>query len=354
MFPAVGVPLLAEKYPAGQLYGFLLHCFQKPASSGKTFRLTLAGFRFPGNPFLRKKAQSERWRGRGVFPGIVAWFMMECMSDFQAPAVMGIINCTPDSFYMKSRSKNTEEACGRARQMILEGADILDIGGESTRPGSLPVEDAEQIKRIIPVIRRIREEFDIRLSVDTQSAAVAEEALDAGADIINDISALSDPRMASLAAERGVPVILMHMRGEPRTMQNNPVYQNAAAEVRQELLERVDTALKAGIQKSRIILDPGIGFGKRLEDNIALLRNIAGWCPDGFSSLIGLSRKSFLGRILDKAAEKLPCIADSGPEGRLTATLAAHAWCLGQGVDILRVHDVADTRQIIAVWENLA
>ncbi len=198
----------------------------------------------------------------------------------------------------------------------------------------------------------LREESDIPISVDTQSARVAEAALDAGADIINDISALQgDKRMAALAAERKVPVVLMHMRGTPKTMQKNPVYTDVVKEVGRELESRIEVALKAGVCRENIILDPGIGFGKRLEDNLALLKNTEGWCPEGYQVLIGLSRKSFLGMILE---DKKVFTDNSGPAGRRAATLAAHAWCLTQGVDILRVHDVGDTRHLIAVWESLA
>ena len=290
------------------------------------------------------------------------------------PRVMGIINCTPDSFFAGSRSDNANNALETAIKMIRDGADILDIGGESTRPGSDSVEIDEQIRRVVPVIRSIRELSDITISIDTQSARVAGVALDAGADIINDISAFTgDASMAPLAAERNVPVILMHMKGIPATMQDNPQYGNPVEEIRDELLMSAEKAMKAGVKKEKIILDPGIGFGKRPGDNAALLGRLNEWRPEDYLLLLGLSRKSFLGGIID--AEKSRSVdyfrrhvkgagvdslidnkddKGSEPDDRLIATIAAHAWCLTQGVDILRVHDVKESRQLIAVWEALS
>ena len=259
-----------------------------------------------------------------------------------------------------------------ALNMIRDGAEILDIGGESTRPGSGGVGIEEQITRVVPVIREIRNNSDITISVDTQSSRVAEEALDAGADIINDITALNgDDKMAALAAEREVPVILMHMKGIPATMQDNPQYGDPIVEIREELLRLAQRAIDAGIRKDKIILDPGIGFGKRQQDNLALLSLLREWKPDDYLLLVGLSRKSFLGRIIDSEKNRSDEYyrhhvenllehplrdesANDTPEDRLTVTIAAHAWCLNQGVDILRVHDVKETRQLIAVWEALS
>ncbi len=290
------------------------------------------------------------------------------MSDFHVPRIMGIINCTPDSFFPGSRSENEKMACEIALRMIRDGADILDIGGESTRPGSTKIYDDEQISRVVPVIRGIRGFSDITISIDTRSARVAGAALDAGADIINDISALTaDTAMASLAAERDVPVVLMHMKGTPTTMQDNPLYDDPVKEVRNELLMSAERAMNAGIKKDKIILDPGIGFGKRQQDNTVLLGRMEEWRPEDFLLLVGLSRKSFLGRIIDaenqRSAEHfrrhvieadVSLDGESSPDDRLTATTAAHAWCLTRGVDILRVHDVKDARQLIIVWEALS
>ncbi len=304
---------------------------------------------------------------------------------------MGIINCTPDSFFSGSRVQGETNLRVHARRMIDDGADILDIGGESTRPGALPVPADEQIRRVVPGIRAIREEFDIPISIDTQSAVVAQAALDAGADIINDISSLSDKNMASLAAERQAALVLMHIQGSPRDMQNNPTYLNTSIEVRDALKRTADKALDAGISPEKLILDPGIGFGKRHRDNLELLARIDLWRLTGHPILIGLSRKSFLGRIIeadkpgngggfspesgffavDRAcvsdddcgspehapALKLPgeeiAVPQNKAEDRFAATMAAHAWCLNNNIDILRVHDVKETRQLIAVWEAL-
>ncbi len=287
---------------------------------------------------------------------------------------MGIINCTPDSFYAGSRSNGVTVSLEIAIKMIRDGAEILDVGGESTRPGSTGVAKDEQIARVVPVIQGIRNISDITISIDTRNAQVAEAALNAGADIINDISALqADDSMALLAAEREVPVILMHMKGIPETMQLNPRYRDPVSEIRDELIKSIETALESGIKKENIILDPGIGFGKNLEANTALLGKINNWRPEGYQILIGLSRKSFLGRIIEDedkrsmkhfrrhitetAAETITVDEQenvSTPEDRLMATTAAHAWCLTQGVDILRVHDVKEARQLIAVWEALS
>lgn len=265
---------------------------------------------------------------------------------------MGIINCTPDSFFSGSRNGDASSALESALQMISDGVDILDLGGESTRPGSSSVSAREQIDRVLPAIHAIREESDVTISIDTRLAEVAEAALDAGADIINDISSFSDSRMASLAAERGVSVILMHMQGIPTNMQDGPEYVNVIDEIRESLLYSVDKAVNAGISRDRIILDPGIGFGKRHKDNLALLAKIPLWRPPGFPVLIGLSRKSFLGRILGSNDEdKAP---EDSPADRLNATTAAHAWCLNRNVDILRVHDVKETRELISIWEALS
>jgi dihydropteroate synthase len=296
------------------------------------------------------------------------------MSNFRVPSIMGVINCTPDSFYAGSRSNGVKVSREIAIKMIRDGAEILDVGGESTRPGSTGVDKDEQIGRVVPVIQSIRNISDITISIDTRNAQVAEAALNVGADIINDISALqADDSMASLAAERGVPVILMHMKGIPETMQLNPRYRNPVSEIRNELIKSIETARKAGIKKEDIILDPGIGFGKNLEANTALLGKIDKWRPEGYQILIGLSRKSFLGRIIDdedkrsmkhfrrhitEPAEETITVDGqeyvSTPEDRLMATTAAHAWCLTKGVDILRVHDVKEARQLIAVWEALS
>jgi len=293
--------------------------------------------------------------------------------EFRRPEIVGILNCTPDSFYAPSRQFNAADAMKTAIAMIRKGADIIDVGGESTRPGSSAVDEQQQLDRVIPVIKDIRSVSDIPISIDTRSARVAEAALDAGADIINDISAFSaDPNMARLAAERQVQVVIMHMRGTPAHMQDNPYYQNPVNEIREYLLEAAEAAIKFGVRKENIILDPGIGFGKRFDDNMILLSCLREWRIEGFSVLVGLSRKSFLGKIIDDddrlavnhyerhvSQPRYASVAGlksapSQPEDRLIATVAAHAWCLLQGVDFLRAHDIRELRQLIAVWEALS
>jgi dihydropteroate synthase len=261
--------------------------------------------------------------------------------------IMGIINATPDSFYPGSRRSAVEEALGTARGMIRDGADILDIGGESTRPGSDYVDAADERERVIPVIESIREESDIAISVDTRKSIVAEAALDAGADIVNDVSALrDDPGLASLVVERGVPVVLMHMRGTPKTMQQNPEYQDTIAEIQRELGEFADAALDAGVRPEQIILDPGVGFGKTVSDNVRIVRHIDLFRTLEYPLLLGVSRKSFIGAL---------CHGGERPvEQRLAGTLAVHAYAILHGAEILRVHDVRETADVRAVLTGLS
>ena len=259
------------------------------------------------------------------------------------PLVMGIINCTPDSFYSSSRRQGVQAVLEQARAMVEEGADILDLGGESTRPGSAYVGESEELERVIPAVEAIRKELDIPISVDTRKSVVARLALDAGADIINDISALrDDPEMTALAAERDCPVVIMHMQGNPETMQNRPGYDSVVDEVLDFLHNTAEKAEKAGVKKENIVLDPGIGFGKRLEDNLALIRNIHRFSEQGYAVLMGLSRKSFIGQILDVE-----------PEDRLIGSLTANGYCAAAGTDILRVHDVKETVQMVMMLQEI-
>ena len=258
---------------------------------------------------------------------------------------MGIVNVTPDSFWKESRVPDTAGAVNAALAMIRSGATIIDIGGESTRPGSAYVDSREETSRVEPVVRAIREaaeaeRLDPVISVDTRKAAVARAALDAGADIVNDISALrDDPEMASLCAERGAPVILMHMKGVPASMQEKPWYSDCVAEVLEFLLAAAERARRAGIPRDRILLDPGIGFGKRVEDNLDLLRRLEDFSASGYPVVVGLSRKSFLGALTGRdVADRLP--------GSLAAACAAF---LG-GADVFRVHDVRETADALSVF----
>jgi dihydropteroate synthase len=260
---------------------------------------------------------------------------------------MGVINATHDSFYEASRVHHGEPLDERVGRMIAEGADIIDVGAESSRPGSRYVSADEEIERALPVIETIRRiDAEIAISIDTRKSSVARAALDAGATLINDISGLrDDPDMTDLAARRGVDVCIMHMRGTPETMQQDPHYDECVREVVEELSGWADHALAAGISRDRIILDPGIGFGKRFSDNWSILRNLDRFTGLGYRVLIGLSRKSFLGSV---GGRSLP------PEERLYATLAAELWCTMQRVSILRVHDVEPLAQMLDVLEAIA
>jgi dihydropteroate synthase len=258
------------------------------------------------------------------------------------PKIMGILNVTPDSFYPGSRV-DAQDGAQQAQAMIQAGAEIIDLGGESSRPGSQYVGPEEEIRRLKPLLQAIRISSTIPLSVDTRKHKVAEACLDLGANWINDISALEDdPDMAALLAERGCPVVLMHKQGNPQNMQINPQYQDVVRDIYQYFTQRVEYALAQGIQEEQIILDPGIGFGKTLEDNLAILTRLGEFRDLGRPLLIGLSRKSFIDKI-----------TPSKPAERLPGTIVAHIRALEQGVEYLRVHDVAETRQTLAVWSAL-
>jgi dihydropteroate synthase len=253
--------------------------------------------------------------------------------------VMGILNCTPDSFHPGSRLPTLREAVQAAEGMLQAGADILDVGGESTRPGSDPVPVEEEIRRVVPVIETIRAAGDAMISVDTRNRETAERALDAGADIVNDVSALAhDPGMARLVAERGVPVVLMHMRGTPKTMQDKVVYGDTVTDVLRELGASVSAAVAAGIPLQRIIVDPGIGFGKTTEDNLRLIRGLAAFRSLGMPILVGLSRKRFIGEITGRPVEE-----------RLAGTIVANTLAVLLGADIVRVHDVTEAVAMVRI-----
>ncbi len=252
-------------------------------------------------------------------------------------AIMGVLNITPDSFSDGGQFLDKQRAIDHAHEMAEQGAAIIDIGGETTRPGSDPVPPDEQIRRVLPVIEAIRPTLDAVISVDTTSAAVATAALDAGADLINDISAgLFDPELLPRVAQRGVPIVLMHMQGTPRTMQQNPRYQDVVAEVRQFLAARIAAAEAAGIAPQQIIIDPGIGFGKTVDHNLALLRHLDALHPLGRPILVGTSRKAFIGAITG--------VAD--PARRVMGTAATVAWSIAKGAAIIRAHDVDAMRQV--------
>ena len=262
--------------------------------------------------------------------------------DLAGPAVvMGILNATPDSFYEGSRRAVLDDALGAAAGMIEGGAGILDIGGESTRPGASYVSLDEELERVVPVVEAVRRRWDIPVSVDTRKAGVAQAAVQAGADMVNDISALADdPGMASFCADAGLPVILMHKKGIPATMQDRPYYEDCPTEVRSFLLEAVGKALAAGIQQELIILDPGIGFGKRFEDNITILSRLDELVACGYPVLVGLSRKAFVGAITGRSVD-----------GRLAGSLGAACAARIKGARIFRVHDVVETRDALATLD---
>jgi dihydropteroate synthase len=252
---------------------------------------------------------------------------------------MAIVNCTDDSFYAESRSRDSEAALGMALKAAEDGADIIDFGGESTRPGAEYVSAEDELRRVVPVIKAFRRRSSLPVSVDTRKAAVARAALDAGADIINDISALEDdPALGSLCAERQAPVILMHKKGIPLNMQDAPGYKDVTEEVTAYLAAAAKRAQAYGIPAAHIILDPGIGFGKRFEDNLVLLTNLDRLGSLGYPLLIGLSRKTFIGEITGREIPQ-----------RLAGTLAANALCLMAGAAILRVHDTAETADLVKV-----
>jgi dihydropteroate synthase len=254
------------------------------------------------------------------------------------PLIMGILNVTPDSFSDGGQYSDVDAAVLQARRMLDEGADIIDIGGESTRPGSEPVAADAQIQRVVPVIAAIRRQVsaDIPISIDTTLSAVARAALEAGADIINDISAgRDDEAILALAAETDAPIILMHSQGAPKTMQDNPYYDDVVQDVLAALYRQIDAALKAGIKKKRIAIDPGIGFGKRKQDNLDLLAHLDAFVAAGYPVLLGTSRKRFMGTICDV----------SEPSELVTATAVTTALGIMAGVRMFRVHDVRENRQ---------
>jgi len=259
------------------------------------------------------------------------------------PWLAGILNVTPDSFSDGGKYLEPERAVERALQMVEQGARIIDIGGESTRPGSGEVPEEEELTRVIPVLKKLRPQTRALISIDTRKSRVAAAALEEGADLVNDISALRhDPEMAGLVARAGVPVILMHMLGTPETMQLNPQYDDVMSEIKNFLLERIRRAQESGITGERIIIDPGIGFGKKLQHNLTLLNRLNYFLDLGKPLLVGPSRKSFLGLILEEPAER-----------RLEGTLAAAVLCWLRGAAIIRVHDVLETKKALLVARSI-
>jgi dihydropteroate synthase len=258
--------------------------------------------------------------------------------DLSTPQVMGILNVTPDSFSDGGKYTQFDYALEQAEQMIADGATIIDIGGESTRPGAEAVSENDELARVIPVLKAIKQRFNIVVSIDTSKASVMSAAIDAGADMINDVRALQNDGCLAAIANSNVPVCLMHMQGIPKNMQNSPSYDHVINDIRVFFQQRIDTCISAGIARERLILDPGFGFGKTLEQNFYLLANLSKFNQLGLPLLVGLSRKSMIGNLLNREVER-----------RLAGSLATAIIAAQQGAHIIRVHDVQETVDALKV-----
>ena len=262
----------------------------------------------------------------------------------ERPLIMGILNVTPDSFSEKGKFFDSQKAIDHAVLMVESGADIIDIGGESTRPGSSGISAREELKRVIPIIEEIADKVKIPISIDTVKSEVARRALDSGASIINDISALRiDKKMGNVAAKYGSYLILMHMRDTPKDMQNNTEYDDIIGEISRFLDDAAQKAIKAGVSEDKIIIDPGIGFGKSVDGNFVIMKNLDRFLKLGYRLLVGASRKSFIGKTLDLDVDQ-----------RLEGSLAAACYAVLNGADIIRVHDVAETKRAVTIMEKIA
>ncbi len=271
------------------------------------------------------------------------WRTARRVIDLSKPVLMGVLNITPDSFSDGGRFFEAEAAIQHLERLQREGADIIDVGGESTRPGSLPVDEAEELRRVLPVIKAAEMYVDAAISIDTTKATVARAALEAGAEIVNDISGLRfDRNLGPLAAESGAGLVLMHIRGKPRTMQQDIHYDDLIEDVRLELQRSVDWALEAGCRANQLVVDPGIGFGKTTQQNLVLVDELEKIVRLGYPVLVGPSRKSFIGKTLGLEVED-----------RLEATLAACIVALLRGARIFRVHDVAAARRALDMAEAI-
>jgi len=255
------------------------------------------------------------------------------------PKVMGILNVTPDSFLDGGLFVSAEKALQQARRMVQEGAAIIDVGGESTRPGATAVSVQEELDRVIPIIESIHQECDVIISVDTSKPEVMREAVKAGAGMINDVRALREPGALAVASEAGVPVCLMHMLGEPRSMQTNPEYANVVQDVKLFLQERIACCEAAGISSEALLIDPGFGFGKTVDHNLQLVKNLSEFTALGKPVLMGVSRKSSIGTLLDRSAND-----------RLAGSIAMATLCCENGASIIRAHDVAATVDAVKIY----
>lgn len=260
--------------------------------------------------------------------------------DLSVPQIMGILNFTPDSFSDSGRFFSLDKALFQAEKMLKEGATIIDIGGESTRPMADDVSEEEELRRVVPLVEAVRKRFDCWISVDTSKAPVMREAANVGMDLINDIRALREPNALSTAAELNLPTCIMHMQGQPRTMQTNPQYNDVVQDVLAFLRKRSEECITAGVKKENLIWDMGFGFGKTVWHNYKLLQQLNAFCEDGYPVLAGLSRKSMIGAVLDKSVEERVV-------GSVTGALIA----VQKGAKILRVHDVAATSDALHVWQ---
>lgn len=267
-------------------------------------------------------------------------YARDSVLDLSHPHVMGILNVTPDSFSDGGKHNELIQALIHANEMINAGATIIDVGGESTRPGASDVSVDEELERVIPVVEAIAQRFEVWISVDTSKPEVIRESARAGAHIINDIRSLQEPGALEAAAESGLPVCLMHMQGEPKTMQQSPQYKNIVRSVDDFFVEQIARCEAAGIKKSQLLLDPGFGFGKNLSHNYQLLAHLADYHHFGLPLLVGMSRKSMIGQLLNV-----------GPSQRLTGSIACAVIAAMQGAHILRVHDVKETVEAMRVVE---
>lgn len=263
---------------------------------------------------------------------------LERFHDLDPPLIMGILNVTPDSFYDGGRFQTAEDALSRANEMVAQGADIIDVGGESTRPFARPVTREEELARVLPVVKELASSLEVPISIDTRHVGIARSCVEAGACIVNDVNGLKGSGMARLVGELGPSAIVMHMKGTPENMQVDPCYDDVLKEIGDYLSQRVSDLCDRGIEKERLIIDPGIGFGKRTEDNLAILRDLSELNRLGLPIMIGASRKSFIGKVLDLDAEN-----------RLEGSIAAAVIAVINGASIVRVHDVLETRRALGI-----
>lgn len=256
---------------------------------------------------------------------------------------MGVLNITPDSFSDGGQHLGFEQALARAKQMHTQGADWIDIGGESTRPGASAVDDTEELARVIPILKTLKDELAIKVSVDTSKASVMRAAIAAGVDMINDVCALQNEGALEAVADSDIPICLMHMQGSPRTMQDNPQYQDVVDDIKRFFDQRIEACVQAGIDANRLVLDPGFGFGKTLAHNIEILKRFGEFSTFGLPLLAGLSRKSMIGAML----------GDRPTDERMVGSVIGAIIAINNGADIVRVHDVLETKDAITIWQQV-